>query len=235
MTESNIVWLASFDIGKRNFAFYIEEFKKDEIMNLPNIPKNNRYNLDGSPTDTFGKILKKVYVNGKNILFKNTDLTINCNKKAYLDPEYFHNMTDLLDEYIEYWDKCDAFVIEKQMSFGKKHNTMALKLGQHCWSYFAFKYSRFKVIVEFPAYHKTQILGAKKNEKRTRNGKITYKSIDKPARKKWSIKKATSILEERKDFDTMSSLTTARKRDDLADVLCQLQAFKVIVYIDKSI
>jgi len=235
MTESNIVWLASFDIGKRNFAFYIEEFKKDEIMNIPNIPKNNRYNLDGSPTDIFGKILKKVYLNGKNILFKNTDLTINCNKKSYIDPEYFHNMTDLLDEYIEYWDKCDAFVIEKQMSFGKKHNTMALKLGQHCWSYFALKYSRFKEIVEFPAYHKTQILGAEKIEKRTKNGKITYKAIDKPARKKWSVKKATSILEERKDFDTLSSLTTARKRDDLADVLCQLQAFKVLVYIDKSI
>lgn len=235
MIESDIVWIASFDIGKRNFAFYIEEFNKSEIMNLPIIPKTKRYNVDGSTTSTFGEIVKKVCTNGKNILFMNTDLTVGCNNTSYLDPEYFHNMTDLLDKYSEYWDKCDAFVIEKQMSFGKKHNTMALKLGQHCWSYFSFRYGRFKEIIEFPAYHKTQVLGAKKIGKKTKKGNIIYKSMDKSARKKWSVEKAISILTEREDFNTISSLTSTRKRDDLADVLCQLQAFKILIYIDKSI
>lgn len=235
MSDSDIVWIASFDIGKKNFAFYIEEFDKSEIINLPFIPKAKRYNADGTTTPKFTNVVKKVCGNGKNILFLNTDLTIGCSSGAYLDPEYFHNMTDLLDDYASYWDNCDAFVIEKQMSFGKRNNTMAVKLGQHCWSYFAFKYGRFKEIIEFPAYHKTQILGAKKIEKRTKKGKVTYKAIDKPARKKWSVTKATAILTERGDFETMSSLTSASKRDDLADVLCQLQAFKIIVYIDKSI
>jgi hypothetical protein len=64
---------------------------------------------------------------------------------------------------------------------------------------------------------------------------VKYTSIDKPARKKWSVEKAMSILKERNDFDTISSLTSARKRDDLADVLCQLQAFKILVYIDKKL
>ena len=42
-------------------------------------------------------------------------------------------------------------------------------------------------------------------------------------------------LKERKDFDTISNLTSIRKRDDLTDVLCQLQAFKILVYIYKKI
>lgn len=232
MCDDDIIWVASFDIGKKNFAFYIEEFDKSDIIKLPNIPKIERYNNNGTTTPVFADVIRKVCQNGKLILFENNDLTEGCDKNAYLDTESLHNMTDLLDEYIDYWNKCDAFVIEKQMSFGKKYNTMALKLGQHCWSYFSFKYGRSKEIVEFPAYHKTQILGAEKLEKQTKKGKISYKAIDKPARKKWSVTKAMSILTEREDFDTISKMTSARKRDDLADVLCQLQAYKILVYID---
>lgn len=231
---TDIVWIASFDIGKKNFAFYIEEFNRTEIMKLPCISKTKRYNSDGTPTPIFAEVVKKVCMNGKNILFKNSDLTVNCNNAKYLEPEMFHNMTDLLDNYLEYWDKCSAFVIEKQMSFGKKHNTMALKLGQHCWSYFAFKYGRFKEIIEFPAYYKTQILGAKKVEKQVK-GKTTYKAMNGVSRKKWSVEKATFILKDRDDLETMLALKSTRKRDDLADVLCQLQAFKILVYIDKKL
>ena len=226
----DIVWIASFDIGKKNFAFYIEEFDKSEILKLPKITNAKRYNADGTTTPVFSKIVDQVCSNGKCILFQNSDLTDGCKKKSYLDPETYHNMTDLLDQYVDYWDQCDTFVIEKQMSFGKRHNTMALKLGQHCWSYFAFKYSRFKEIVEFPAYHKTQILGAKKLEKNNKKGNLKYTSIDKPARKKWSVEKAMDILKSRNDFDTIKNLTLTRKRDDLADVLCQLQAFKILTY-----
>ncbi len=234
MNDNRIVWVASFDIGKKNFAFYIEEFDKSELINLPYIPNIKRYNDDGTTTPGFSKIVNDVCMNGKSILFQNSDLTEGCKKGSYLDPETYHNMTDLLDEYVGYWDQCDAFVIEKQMSFGKRHNTMALKLGQHCWSYFSFKYGRFKEIIEFPAYHKTQILGAKKIQTIMKKGNVKYTSIDKPARKKWSVEKAMSILKERKDFNTISELTSAKKRDDLADVLCQLQAFKILVYIDKK-
>jgi len=230
MEDNDIVWIASFDIGKKNFAFYIEEFDKSEILKLPKLTNAKRYNPDGTTTSVFSKIVDQVCNNGKCILFQNSDLTDGCKKNSYLDPETYHNMTDLLDQYVDYWDQCDAFVIEKQMSFGKRHNTMALKLGQHCWSYFSFKYSRSKEIVEFPAYHKTQILGAKKLEKNNKKGNIKYTSIDKPARKKWSVEKAMDILKSRNDFDTIKNLTSARKRDDLADVLCQLQAFKILTY-----
>jgi hypothetical protein len=66
---------------------------------------------------------------------------------------------------------------------------MALKLGQHCWSYFSIHYGRSKNIIEFPAYHKTQVLGAEKDKKVTKTGKINYKAVDKPQRKKWCFKK----------------------------------------------
>ena len=228
------IWLCSIDIGKKNFAFYIEEIDKTSLMTLPNVHQTNRYNTDGSVTEQFSILLKKLYNNGKIILFKNTDLTVGC-RNVYLDSECLHNMTDLLDEYVSYWDKCDAIVIEKQMSFGKKYNTMALKLGQHCWSYFSLRYGRFKEIVEFPAYYKTQILGAERLLSLLKSGKKRYKTMDKSSRKKWSVQKAQSILLERDDDKHLLILNSSKKRDDLADVICQLQSFKYLVYVDKSI
>lgn len=237
--EDDNIWCASFDLGKKNFAFYIEEFSASELNNLIYIKKENRYKKDGTPTDEFSEILKKVCINGKNILFRNVDLTVGCDKSKKgngLDPEILHNMNDLLDDYLKYWDYCSFFVIERQMQFNKKYNTIALKLAQHCWSYFSFKYGRFKHIIDFPAYYKTQILGAKKVEdvsKKKKKDVICYKTMDKPARKKWSEEKAMSILREREDWLTLSDLSSVKKRDDLADVLCQLQSFKVLYYIDK--
>ena len=231
MTE---IWVASFDIGKKNFSFYIEEFKLDLIDELSNIPYKERYNDNGTVKDIFLPILDKVCVNGKKIILENHDITQNCDSKAYLDPLTFHNMNDLLDNYTEYWDKCDIFVIEKQMSFGKKHNTMALKLGQHCWSYFSFHYGQSKNIVEFPAYYKTQILGSEKDKKETKTGKVSYKAIDKPKRKKWCIAKSLEILEKRNDNNTIKIISKSKKKDDLCDVICQLQAFKVLRFLDNT-
>ena len=225
--------ICSIDIGKKNFAFYIEEIDNESLLSIQNIPKENRYHLNGTPTQDFKNILKQVWTNGKTILFKNNDLTKNCKKGTYLDTEVYHNMIDLLDQHGTYWDNCHTIIIEKQMSFGKKNNTMAVKLAQHCWSYFAFRYGRFKQLVEFPAYYKTQILGAPKLEKKLKNGKISYKSIDKHARKKWSIVQTTEIFNDRQDENTMVDLNSNKKKDDLADCVTQLQSYKYIVFVDK--
>ena len=227
----SITWIASFDIGKKNFSFYIEEFDSNIIKSLKNIPKQTRFNNNGTPTPTFNNILTDIYKTGTKILLENVDLTHGCNPKSYLDINILYNMTNLLDKYSNYWDQCDIFVIEKQMSFGKRTNTMAMKLGQHCWSYFAFKYSRFKPIIEFPAYYKTQILGSQKDK--TKNNK--YKAISKPKRKIWCVNKAMKIIEDRKDQETLTQIQKSKKKDDLCDVICQLQAFKYLAYVDKSI
>ena len=35
--ENDIIWLASFDIGKKNFAFYIEEINLKQLKDIENI------------------------------------------------------------------------------------------------------------------------------------------------------------------------------------------------------
>lgn len=218
--------VASFDIGKKNFAFCVEEF--DDTQLGGKMP-SNPYNSDGSPTEEMTTILNTVYQSGRLVLHENLDLTYNCDKKMKLDPQTFYNMVEQLDKYREFWQSCDIFIIEEQMSFGRSTNTMAVKLGQHCFSYFVIKYPGKKVM-EFHAYHKTQVLGAKKIETRTKKGKVKWVSMDKPKRKKWSIENAKIILEARGEVDILTNLKTVKKKDDLADVLNQLQAFKVLQY-----
>jgi hypothetical protein len=226
--------IASIDIGKINFAFLIEEINIERI-NLENIQKNQRYNIDGTVTTNFKKILDNVCINGTTILYKNSNITTGCIKGKYIEQKLFHNMNTLLDEYSNYFDTCSIIIIEKQMSFGKKINTMALKLGQNCMSYFIFKYGMFKTIIEFPAYYKTQILGCSKIIKTNKKGVSKYISVDKSKRKKWSIEEAINILTLRNDIITLEHLKTSKKKDDLADVLTQLQAFKYLFFIEKII
>jgi len=218
-----MVRIASFDIGKCNFAFYIEEFNEAELNKVKAPPKLGRYNSDGSPTEKFKDTLVDVYTNGETVLYKNLDLTEGCKKGKYLDRQVYINMYKVLEEYSTYFDTCNYIVIEQQMSFGARHNTMALKLGQHCASYFIFKYWGAKEVVEFPAYHKTQVLGAPKikNEKTGR-----FAAMTKPERKKWAVERAVTILEERGDMDTLDQIIEQSKRDDLADVLIQCQSYK---------
>ena len=234
MQDNDTVWIFSADIGKKNFAFCIEEFSKSELLRIENIPSIKRYNEDGTPTVEMQDILNRVCVNGKIILHKNLDLTENCNPKVKLDPETFHNMIDALDMYVNYFDQCSAFVIEEQMAFGKKLNKMAMKLGQHCYSYFTFKYGRHKSIIEFPAYHKTQILGAPKVEgKPYKSGKKRYKAMEKSQRKKWSVEKAVEILGNRGEKEVLEGFKNRKKLDDICDCICQLNAFKYKIYVDK--
>ena len=153
--------IASFDIGKKNFAFVIEEIEIEKIKQIENIHKTNRYNKDGTCTKDFLDLINKLYNCGSIKLICNLDLTYNCNSKKYLDSRTFINMTNELDKYREYWMNCSTFIIERQMGFRNKRNTMALKLGQHCYSYFSIFYQE-KNIIDYPAYHKTQVLGAPK-------------------------------------------------------------------------
>jgi hypothetical protein len=219
--SKNIKWIASIDPGKKNFAFCIEEFSLSEIEELKFLNKKNikeNYNLDGTPTLEFNRVLEKVYLNGKVILFLNTNVTQNCDNRLKFDERILKNIITLLDEYINYWVQCDYFIIERQMSFGTKCN---LKIAQHCWTYFMLK-TRNSRICEFPAYHKTQILGAEKTLLIKR-----YKPMNKTERKKWTFKKFLEILKKRGDDESIKILNINKKKDDVSDAFCQIQAFKV--------
>ena len=218
------MYIASFDIGKVNFAFCIEKVDEAKLDKINSIPKAKRYNKDGTCTPEFVPIIDSVCTEGEIVLYKNVNLTEGATAGVYLDKIVFKNMYKVLNQYASEFEKCDIFVIEQQMSFGfKKTNTMALKLGQHCSSYFIYKFlnNDKKEIIEFPAYHKTQVLGA---------GNLT-----KPQRKKWSVDKCANILLQRGDLETLDILSEAGKRDDLADVVTQLQSFKFLRFVSKYI
>jgi hypothetical protein len=223
------IWILSIDPGTVNFCFYIEEINIKDFKNIKNIPKNKRYLENGTCTPEFEKILKQVYLNGKKILLKNINITASATKNKYFDIEFCHSITDILDQYSCYFDKVSYIVIEMQMSFKNKHNTKALKIAQHCESYFIFKYSRFKTLIEFPAYYKTQTLGCEK----TKKGK-TYKNIEKSERKKWCITKGEEILNVREDFTTLYDIMSNSKKDDKMDTICQIQAFKYLYFVDNK-
>jgi hypothetical protein len=230
--QSNTFWIASFDIGKKNFSFYIEEVNYDELMSITvnNISKEKRYNENGSLTKEMNDVMTEVYKTGKTILYNNEDLTKNTKTSAYLDPQLFYNLTDHLDKYLTYFQKCSYFLLEKQM----KKNVMALKLCQHCYTYLTLKLDRTNIkIIEFPAYYKTQILGAEKEYDKTyKNGNIKWRSMTQRERKKWSIIKGKSILDIRGELDTMDFSKHKKKLDDIFDNKLMIEAFKYLHFVD---
>lgn len=215
------IWVASFDIGRKNFAFCIEEINVSKLNSIENIPTKNRYHKNGTLQDTFNEIINEICMNGRIILLQHTSLMDNVDSSKHLDPKIMINLTNYLDSFKEYWICCSTFIIEQQMGFGKKQNTMALKIGQHCFSYFLFQFAGFKQIIEFPSYNKTKILGAPKKQ-------------TKHARKMWSVDEALRILMERDDMDMWNCITSKKKRDDVADTITQLQAWKYLYFVDKK-
>jgi hypothetical protein len=210
------MFIASFDIGKKNFAFCVEEIDDLVFQSLRvSIPKIHRYNRDGTCTPEFEEELQKIFNTGNIVLLENVDLTMECDNTLLLDPLVFVNMNSILTRYKSYWDKCSVIIIEQQMGFGTKINYTALKLGQHCFSYFIFNYANFKQVIEFPSYHKTKLLGAPKK-------------ISKTERKKWAVKKALEILHDRRDLDNIKKINSIKKKDDVSDVIVQLQSYKIL-------
>ena len=199
----NEIYIASIDPGKNNFAFSIEKIYIDKCKELKN--------------------LDQLHLVSKTILIENIDVSKGLDKSKYVDINVFVALTAVLDRYRPYWDKCRFILIEKQMSFGRnKNNILALKIAQHCLSYFSFIYGKFKNLVEYPAYHKTQVLQAPPK-------------MDKPNRKKWAISKALEILTARGyNYDILQKLNSVKKKDDMSDCILMNLSFIYQVYALKK-
>jgi len=224
--------IASFDIGKKNFAFTVADIDLDKLKKIKNIPKKDRYNVDGTCTKEFASILHKIYKSGDVLLLSNNDLTGDTNKKLYLDPKIYHNLIELMKKYESLWDKVDIFLLELQMSFKGKINTMALKICQTVYTYLLMTYGRFKIYIEFKAFYKGQVLGMNKLEHKNKKGVVKYKSLPKIDQKKWSVKMAAEILRIQ-DNIYLPELIKKGKKDDKADVICQLYSFVYLYFIEK--
>lgn len=211
--------VASFDIGSKNFAFTIEKFDSVKLGCIK--PPTVRYNKNFTATDEFKHTLNEVYKNGEILQHMNIDLTKGIPQsklKSYLNPGIFRNMISELDRYKLFFEEVDIVIIEQQMSFGTKLNIKAVKIGQACFTYFLMRYPNVEVL-EFGAFHKTKVLGA-------------IKGLTKPQRKKFAVEETKNILSLREDFENLGNLSIAKKKDDLADTIVQLQAFKILRFID---
>jgi DNA mismatch repair ATPase MutS len=176
------MWLASIDIGIKNFAFAVIDWK-------------GRKSILGNQGGTEFDIVD----------LQNIDITTS-NK---IEKDIARNIIDVLDAYKSIWDQCDYFIIEQQMQFRHATNIKALKISQYVLCYFCIHY-KDKTIVEYPAYHKTQVLGAPPG-------------LKKHERKKWAVNKVRSILTEQSQEHLLDDFK--KKADDISDCICLSLAY----------
>ena len=205
--------IGAIDPGKRNFAFSILCFDLSGAAELAIPKKKDRYEATGEPTSAFRDVLDRIWTMPYTVeAIENVQLS-STDKGYHVGSQTLVALTVVLDRYVSMWDACDVILIEKQMGFGKAHNTLGLRIAQHCLSYFLIRYAMFKDVVEYPAYHKTQILGAPKG-------------LSKPQRKKWSVEQVKHILS-MKDPSVLGKWSTFKKKDDVSDCVCMCFSYLI--------
>jgi hypothetical protein len=217
-SKDDYIYIASFDIGKVNFAFCIER------CSMKDLPKKG---------DTIEEMCSKgtieVIDNVRLVSFPKNVVTRRRGprKGTSYKPSgryTFESLLSFLEQRKALWNKCHIFVIEQQMSQNKE----GIKISYHLEAYFKTCYGTFKEVVFFPSYHKTQVF---ENEEWEKSDPATrrpdkYQKLSYIKRKKACIDKAFDILGTRRDQETICKLERSQKRDDMCDVICQLQAFK---------
>lgn len=205
--------VGAIDPGKKNFAFAILTFDLSSIQDLVLPKKKDRYLENGQPSPAFTASLNRIWSMPYRVeAIENVQLATS-DKGFHVGNETLISLTKVLDQHMALWDACDIILIEKQMGFGKAHNTLGLRIAQHCLSYFLIRYATFKPITEYPAYHKTQILGAPKG-------------LSKPQRKKWSVDQVKYILS-LKDQSVLGKWSSFKKKDDVSDCVCMCFSYLV--------
>ena len=237
--------ICSIDIGWKNFCICVEEYSLEALDQIENTSSSSQYyNPDGTPTLEIKDILNTLYSIGKIIHYENYDISKGTQTTAkYLDPQVYHIMYDKLRENKDIFSTCDIILVEQQVRFGKMCNPKCCDLGQHCRSYFIFEFGLGdKKVIEFPAYHKTQVHGCPKDTVKDKRGRDKYISMPKKKRKDWAIEKTREILELRGDEEHLELFSKKPRKkgvikvklDDLADSLLQSISWVYMNYIEKK-
>lgn len=122
----------------------------------------------------------------------------------------YDNLTYQLDKYITFYNDCHFIIIEKQLP----QNFKASHIARHTISYFSLRLHNtplLPTIIEVDSKLKGNALGAppKLNSKQLKN---------------WSVEKALSLLTIRQDYRSIEIINKNKKKDDLADTICQVDA-----------
>jgi len=225
--------LATFDIGRKNFAHHVEDVAlegKDAIFSLEkryaSLPRQLRRRVKGAMTPQISELLRLVCTSGTTVHQDVVDLRANPECKK-LDLPTRNNLFTYLNRLFSLWQTCDLFIIEQQYfsTFtpkgrrGKKTeaNIDAIKLGECCYAWFQIKFPLAEILF-YGSQNKTQILGAPN-------------SLSKYQRKKWAIGKMGELMELRGETKRLERLRQVKKRtrqklDDVADCVVMAQAYK---------
>lgn len=139
---------------------------------------------------------------------------INCIKEdnGNIICDTYNLLTSFLDKFEQFYKGCHFIIIERQLP----QNYKATRIAQHTISYFLIKLTNSYLlpsIIEIDPKLKGKVLGAPKN--------ITDKQL-----KSWAVEKATIMLNERNDDFALDVFRKFKnKQDDLADTICQIEAF----------
>lgn len=124
--------------------------------------------------------------------------------------DYYESITNFLDQYHNEFMNTHFVIIERQLP----HNHKAVRISQHVVTYFCIKLKNaplLPIIVEVDSKLKSRQLGVPKGLGERQN-------------KKWLIEKAKELLQLHGDLQSYNQLIKVKKADDLADVVCQVEA-----------
>lgn len=232
--------IAVFDIGRKNFAFYVEEIEINKCNVLTQkfyaLPKNKQRRFLGEMNEEVQSIHTELFQCGKRIKMDVVDLT---DEDGDLNNEVRFNLRTFMNDHEELWNSVDVFVIEEQyynpaakFKAQRGVNKDAILLGESCYSYLIFNHHP-KPIQYFKAALKTQTFGCPDTIMKTsRDGLRSVKKMTKYDRKKWAVQKANEIFTLRDDEEGLEQLKQGKqKKDDMSDcvIMCQAYIFKHLV------
>lgn len=201
--------IAAFDMGTRNFAFCVEQV----TLPLPT-PTPESFDVHGLPTEAYAPFLDHVYASGTLVECQCIDLLALCAQQG--QNNLYLGLNTVLDQFRRLWDHVDVILVEQQMAYGKnKSNIQALRLAQHCLTYFYTVYGPFKVIQEMSSTLKTRMLGCPHQQRKQH-----------ALRKRFAVDRVERILRDRTDTlaDHWAQLP---KRDDVSDCILMIQVYKI--------
>lgn len=204
--------IAAFDMGIKNFAFAVKDKGEFILLKNTSLDENSitKTDLNKYKKENLIEIMSNLGIEQKEKLNKKDIIDHILIKKGKPPPKDLGiSMFRIMDSYKSTWEKCEVFLIERQLT----KNLQALKLSHYLEAYLKIYYPN-KKILNYSASMKTKKLGA-----------INLKT--KEDRKKWTIQYTTKILTEEK-LEYFNSLT---KQDDIADVVCMIESYSRCIKI----
>ena len=141
--------IASFDIGKKNFAQYVEDIDVTSLHQLEkeykNLPKEMQRRVKGEMNSSIISLIERVYLSGKRVQIGVYDLRDDKTSMT-LDMKTRINILEHLKHHRKLWDSCDIFVIEQQYfrtwsggsrrNKGTEANVDAIKIAEGVLTWF---------------------------------------------------------------------------------------------------